>query len=525
MIDRNLKILFLEDSREDAELEERELRAGGLQFESLCVARREEFLAALRDFQPDLVILDYKLPGMDGMEALQLVRESRPGAPAIFVSGSIGEEKAIECLKAGATDYVVKQRLAGLVFTVTRALKETEQQRALRSLEDQLRQAQKMDAIGRLAGGIAHDFNNILVGILGFSELGLRNLKPGEPLYEYFAEIRRAGQRAAALTDQLLSFSRKQVMETAVIEVHSIVVDACHMLERTIGRNYELNVQADGDAGRIRANRGQIEQVLLNLVLNSRDAMPQGGRISIRVFNHETGGPAPDAGSYTALSVIDHGCGIDSRVREHLFEPFFTTKERGKGTGLGLSTVYGIVKQSGGHVDVASEPGRGATVTVYLPRVFEEAPPPVVAPQPEPNPSRGGETILVVDDEEMVRNFMSMVLSGAGYNVLTASNGKEALGLSASRSDCIHATVSDLVMPGMNGSEFARQFKAQRPDARVLLVSGYPDEMAEQSGVKVSFPFLKKPFRGDDLLRRVREILDRPGERVGAEIPARGQAV
>ena len=385
---------------------------------------------------------------------------------------------------------------------------------AQRHLEDQLRQSQKMEAVGQLAGGIAHDFNNLLTAILGSTQLLLQATPPGDVRREDVEEIRNAGLRAAELTRQLLAFSRRQVLAPKVLELNAVVANMDKMLRRLIGEDIELATALHAEAGAVNADPGQLEQVLLNLVVNARDAMPGGGRVLIettRVLLRdelvERRHRLPP-GDYACLAVTDSGAGMDESTQAHLFEPFFTTKEVGKGTGLGLATVYGIVKQSGGYIWVYSEPGRGTTVKVYLPRVPGAAEPPL--PAPEPPALRGGhETVLLVEDAAPVRTLARRSLEACGYQVIDAADGPSALELSARHTGEIAVLVTDVVMPGMSGRELAERLAPTRPAMKVLYTSGYTDDaMVRQGVLNAGVAFLQKPFVPDSLARKVRDVLD-----------------
>jgi PAS domain S-box-containing protein len=382
-------------------------------------------------------------------------------------------------------------------------------------LEEQYRQAQKMEAIGRLAGGVAHDFNNILVVITGYSELLLhRQLDDDDPARKFVEEIRNAAERAAKLTQQLLAFSRKQMLQLEILNLNEIIAHLEKMLRRLISEDIVLDTKLKPGLGQVKADPGQVEQIVMNLAINARDAMPQGGKLIIETANVEldqtyaSQHPGTAPGHYVMLAVSDTGVGMDAATQARLFEPFFTTKELGKGTGLGLATVYGIVKQSGGDIWVYSEPGGGATFKIYLPRVDEAVPPPEA--QPELLEGSGGvETILLVEDEVVVRALARQVLELNGYTVLEAGHGGEALLLGEQRQEPIHLLVTDVVMPHMSGREVARRLASLHPEMKVLYMSGYTDDAIVQHGVlEPGLFFLQKPFTPNALVKKVREVLD-----------------
>jgi len=383
-------------------------------------------------------------------------------------------------------------------------------------LEAQLRQAQKMEAVGRLAGGIAHDFNNLLTAILGSADLLLDTLSPDAPEREDLDEIRKAAKRAADLTRQLLAFSRQQVLAPQVLDVNALLTNLEKLLRRLIGEHIELRTALAPNVGAVQADPGQLEQVIVNLAVNARDAMPQGGQLTIETANAELDEayaaehfPARP-GSYVLLAVTDTGTGMDAQTKSHIFEPFFTTKEKGKGTGLGLATVYGIVKQSDGYIWVYSEPGHGTSFKIYLPRVAE-APGPA-RPGFELSASvRGSETVFVVEDDEMVRALIRRMLETRGYTVLLAPHGDEALQLLERHPGRVDLLMTDVVMPGMSGRDLADRVAERRPGIKVLYLSGYTDDAIVRHGVlEPGIAFLQKPFSADALARKVREVLDSP---------------
>jgi PAS domain S-box-containing protein len=387
-----------------------------------------------------------------------------------------------------------------------------------RQLEDQLRQSQKMEAVGRLAGGVAHDFNNLLTVISGYGHMILRDLPGEDPLHGCIEEVLKAASRATSLTNQLLAFSRRQVIQPKVLDLNALVANMDRMLRRVIGEHIELETVLSPGLGSVRADAGQLEQVIINLAVNARDAMPEGGKLSIRTGNVEVARSSRlhadvRPGSYVKLTVADTGKGMDAEIMVHLFEPFYTSKETGKGTGLGLSTVYGIVKQSGGEVVVESNPGRGATFTIYLPRISELALT-ATSPSGEPAVRAGTETILLVEDELGVRQLVCEMLQRLGYQILQASGGAEALRLFEQHQGSIDLLITDVIMPQMSGRELAQRLKVLQPSLKVLYISGYTDDMLAHHGVLESNVFLlQKPFAPDELAKKLREVLDAPTTR------------
>jgi PAS domain S-box-containing protein len=636
-----LRLLIVEDSEDDALLMEHELKRAGFEVVSKRVETVESMKAALETQPWDLVISDYSLPSFSAPAALATLQASGLDLPFIIVSGTVGEDIAVEGMRAGAQDFILKGSLTRLAPAVHRELVQAEQRRAGRKAEEKrkkvearfrallesapdaiviadgegriafvnvqteklfgysraellgfpvekliperfrsghpalragysaepktrpmgagitlygkrqdgaefpveislspleteegvlvsasirdvtdrvqlealLRQSQRMEAVGQLAGGVAHDFNNLLTAILGYAELvGLRADVP-KSAREEIGEIRKAAERAAALTRQLLAFSRKQVLEPVVLGVNELVSNLEKMLRRLIGEDVDLVTLLDPSVSNVRADAGQLEQVIVNLVVNARDAMPRGGRLTIETAEADLDEAyaqrhvAVRPGRYVMVAVSDTGTGMDAETKARIFEPFFTTKEKGKGTGLGLSTVYGIVKQSGGNIWVYSEPGKGTTFKVYLPRVEEilaEG-----APRSQDSlPAVGTETVLVVEDEPSIRTLSRRVLEARGYRVLEAGNGKDALERVRGEEGPIHLLLTDLVMPDMPGTELASRLEQLRPGVRVLFMSGYTDDGVVRNGLLGSGrAFLQKPFTPTILANKVREIL------------------
>jgi two-component system, cell cycle sensor histidine kinase and response regulator CckA len=393
-----------------------------------------------------------------------------------------------------------------------------------RALEKQLSMAAKMEAVGRLSGGIAHDFNNLLGVIIGYSQVLRRKLDPNSPLKEHAEEVEKAANRAVSLTRQLLAFSRQQILTLAVVDLNSLVTDMQKMLPRLIGEDIAIDIDLDPSLGRIKADQGQIEQVIMNLAVNARDAMPDGGKFQIETGNRDLDElyanehPGAKPGRYVMLAMTDSGAGMNAQTLAHIFEPFFTTKEVGKGTGLGLATVYGIVKQSGGYIWVDSSPGIGSSFQIYLPRV-EESVSKSTSDAPTDN-LRGSETIMLVEDADALRKLAHSFLADHGFNVIVASNGEEALHVAEKHGRPIDLLVTDVVMPGMNGRALADRLLAKQPELKVLYISGYTDSFIAGHGVLEEGTFLlHKPFTEEVLIRKVRDVLDgRPSRKESRDL-------
>jgi len=510
-----LRILHLEDDPNDAALIQSALETGDITCAITCVETRDEFVAALERGGIDLILSDYSLPAFDGLSALKIAHADQPDLPFIFVSGTLGEELAIDSLKNGATDYVLKQRLTRLASAVRRAMQEVEARAERERLQAQFIEAQKMDVIGQLAGGVAHDFNNIVAVIMGYSDLVASELESDSPLREHIEEIRHASERAAGLTRQLLVFSRKQTVQPVVLDLNGVVKDLDKMLRRLIGENIEMTVVPGKETGYLKADCGYLGQVLMNLVVNARDAMPNAGKLTIATNTvildekHANAHPGVIPGEYVMFSVTDTGAGMTDEVKTHLFEAFFTTKTLGKGTGLGLATCQIIVQQSGGHIVVESEVGKGTTFKVYFPRVQKPldfaAKPDRTGPVP-----RGTETLLIVEDEPSVRHLARGILEAQGYTVLSASNGQDALHVTRDhKGPPICLVFTDVIMPLMNGKVMAESLKTAHPKLKTLFTSGYTDDTIVQHGVlEPGIAFLPKPYTPATLGHKVREMLD-----------------
>lgn len=514
-----LRLLQLEDNIADAELILATLNEGGIPCEATRVDRRDAFVDALKAGKIDLILADYSLPGFDGITALSLAQQLRPDLPFIFVSGTLGEELAIDAMHRGATDYILKQRLGRLVPSLQRAIRELQErqerarvEKALRQSEKQLRQAQKMEAVGRLAGGLAHDFNNLLTVIMGHAQVLLNDMEANHPFRTKVEEMQKAGDRAATLIRQLLTFSRKQPSTPKVLSVNPLITNFETMMRRLIGENLELTLTLAPQDLRISADPAQIEQVLMNLVVNARDAMPKGGKLKIETAQVElTRTPMyhaqlPGLGTFVKISVSDTGIGMSTDTLAHIFEPFFTTKAEGKGTGLGLSTVFGIVTQSGGGLDVTSRIGQGSRFDVYFPGV-QSHPDPTTSGQSSRSSSRGRETILLVEDDASVRDLVRDELKKLGYRVLESKNGLEACLVATQQVGNFQLLLTDVVMPGMSGTELAQHLRIIKPDLRILFISGYADDVGIGATDQLS-AYLQKPFTPEVLGQQIRRLLD-----------------
>jgi PAS domain S-box-containing protein len=628
------RCLIVEDRPADAELMLLELGSAGVRVDPIVVDSEEGFRSAL-DASTDLVLADYSVPGFGALAALRILRERALDVPLLVVSGSISEEIAVECMRLGAADYLLKDRLGRLGIAARQAIdrRDAERQRGeieaallerdrqfravfenaldailvvdderrlvdanpaassllgrsrdellrlrvedlfptayretatslwgrliaegeqhgevsllhadgslriadyrarasilpgrhlsvmrdisdRRRLEEQLGQSQKMEAVGRLAGGIAHDFNNLLTAISGYAQLLGSSLEGSDRRQEDVSAIVTAAESAAGLTHQLLAFSRRQILQPRVVAPADVLTGIAPLIRRIIGEGLELTIEAAPETGHVRADPSQLEQVIVNLAVNARDAMPLGGRLTLEARNVTQDESYAEAhadvapGHYVLVAVSDTGVGMDSETIARIFEPFFTTKGPERGTGLGLATVYGIVKQSGGHVWVYSEPGRGTTFKVYLPRVDAPADP-LPLPAPIGHPAGGNETILVVEDDDAVRALVATSLRRAGYTVLAAADGRDALPIIERQPGPIHLLLTDIVLPAMGGQELAEHAQASRPDVRVLFMSGYtPNAVVHHGVLEEGVNYLAKPFSPGELLSRVRALLD-----------------
>jgi two-component system cell cycle sensor histidine kinase/response regulator CckA len=464
-------------------------------------------------------VLGYELDDFVGRNAFELIHHEDHGAVAAQLAQALGRPGDAVEVAARVRHKSGRWRVLEGIFTnllddpnVRAIVNNYRDVTERKHLEEQLRQSQKMEAVGRLAGGIAHDFNNLLTAILGGAALLRRHCGPEDASVRHIDEIRKAGERAAALTAQLLAFSRKQMLVPRVLDLNALVANLGDMLRRLIGEHIELSTRLHPEPAWVRVDPGQMEQVLVNLVVNARDAMPEGGRLGVSIEPRVVDGAEGEglaSGGYVRVIVSDTGVGMDLETLSHVFEPFFTTKEVGQGTGLGLATVYGILQQSGGSIFVDSVPGRGTTFRIYLPAVGAPE-----APQATPSAPAalgGTETVLLVEDEEMVRDMTREMLELSGYRVLEAPNGAAAVEAARLHDGPIHLMLTDVVMPGMSGSELALRITAARPETKVLFASGYAADATVHrgAGLEPGLAFIAKPFSPEDLARKVREVLDR----------------
>ena len=519
-----LNILIIEDSNADFLMVERHIKQKELTARCRRVDTLEDLKEAIDGENWDLVLADYSVPQLGFQESLDLIQTARPDLPIIMVTGSLGEEKAVELLKLGVCDFVLKGNLARLAPAIERSLRDVLERKGKRVAEEQYRQAQRMEAVGQLAGGVAHDFNNIMQAILGYSHLILTHSGGNEPVKRYVEELLKASKRAADLTKSLLAFSRKQEVTLAVIELNEVILGNEVFLHRLIREDIEMKITCAKESLTVLADRGQIEQVFMNLVTNGRDAMPNGGRLLIETYSITLGQEFIDAhgygtaGEYSSFSVSDSGIGMDKDTQSHIFEPFFTTKEQGEGTGLGLSMAYGIIKKHNGFITVYSEPGRGTIFKIYLPTVQASA----LAGKTEVRevaPPRGGtETILVGEDDDALRRLSKNVLGHYGYQVIEAVDGQDAVDKFVEYGKRIDLVILDAIMPKKNGKVACDEMRTMRPNLQVVFVSGYTrDVFADNNVFDENSIFIQKPVSPDVLLARVREMLDK-------RVPAGGVA-
>jgi two-component system, cell cycle sensor histidine kinase and response regulator CckA len=522
-----LRLLLVEDSPTDARLIREQLRLPHRHSFAIRHADRlASALAALTEEPFDAVLLDLGLPDSQGLSTLTQVLGAAPEV-AVVVATGLSEEMAVEAVRAGAQDHIAKGHWTGelLARTLRYAVER-------KRTEARLRSAQKMEAVGQLAGGIAHDFNNLLNLVLGHAELLATELGPDHPSSPRLEQIQRAATRAAELTRQLLAFSRKQILQPTIVDLNQQLLHSEPMLRPLIGESIELSMLLSPGLGRVKVDLGQLDLVVVNLAVNARDAMPEGGTLTFETSEIELDStytlsqPGLQPGSYVLLTVSDTGTGMTPETLSRIFEPFFTTKPSGQGTGLGLATVYGILQQTGGHITAHSELGFGTTFKVFLPRMAAEVPSPVEVIE---SPIQGGsETILLVEDSAPLRALISEILATAGYTVIEACDAEDALLKVARQSQAPDCLLTDVVLPRLSGPELAERLRTERPDLAIIFMSGYRDEALSRHGLLATRAnFLPKPFGKAVVLRKLREVLNRkegirlqPAEAV--EIPQAG---
>ena len=524
---KKIEILFIEDNPDDVELELYELRKGGFEVSHHVARNREQFLASLENLNADIVIADYSLPDLTGIEAIHILQEKNIKLPVILITGMGNELIAVDSLREGAIDYILKKNIAGFAVRVSRALDIWADRQAIetveaekKKLQQQLFQSQKMDSVGRLAGGIAHDFNNLLTGIMGYASLSLRSLPEGAPVSKNIQTIIDVSKRASNLVKQLLLFSRKIPLEFKFLDINSLIEENVGFIRRMVEETVDIRSDLAADLPMLKSDQGQLAQVLMNFAINYRDAMQGNGVLTIKTEAISADSelvankPALGASEYIVISVSDTGCGIDKEDQSKIFDPFFTTKEVGKGTGLGLSIVYSIVKGHGGWVDVQSVKGEGSTFRVFLPVLVEGATEgqSAAADALQQGSYRqmisGKETILIVEDEEVLRSFASEMLKDLGYSILTAADGEEALAIFAENSDIINLVVSDMIMPRKSGMELFSELKKIKPDMKFILVTGYCLEEAEGQVLRNMSAIMMKPYTTEKIAALIRKVLD-----------------
>jgi signal transduction histidine kinase len=508
-----LRVLLVEDSADDAALIVRHLQLGGYDVESERVDSRNSMSTAIERKNWDLVICDYSMPNFSGSEALQLLRERDRDIPFIFVSGTIGEDTAVSALKLGAQDYVMKGNLKRLLPAIQRELCEAQERRERERLEQRLKQLERFEAIGRLAGGIAHDFNNIIGTVMGWAQMGYEEASPYPGMQQRFQKIRAEAQRAAGLTSQLLTFARRQVLQPRHLDLNQSISNLAPLLETATGAHVEVKNVLAPDLGVIRADPTQIDQALMNLYLNARDAMPSGGQLVIETRNVRLDESFcrthPDAkpGEYVLLTVSDTGVGMDKATLDRIFEPFFTTKELGRGTGLGLATVYGVVQQHEGFIRVDTEPGKGSAFHLYFPASAGA----IQARNSTPvsTLSRGTETLLIADDHEGLIEIAKEFLGACGYTLILAKNGEKAVQLFTENKVRIDLVILDVSMPLLTGPEAYRRMCELQPGLRVIFTTGHTAESPLlNSTLEAGAALLQKPYAPQELALLVRRTLD-----------------
>jgi signal transduction histidine kinase len=523
---KKINVLFVEDNPDDVELELYELRKGGFDVSHQVARNRDEFLAALDNLVADIIIADYSLPDLTGIEAIHILQERDIVLPVILITGMGNELIAVDSLREGAIDYILKKNIAGFSARVERALDIWADRQAIvtveaekEKLQQQLFQSQKMESVGRLAGGIAHDFNNLLTGIMGFASLSLKSIPEGTKVSKNIQTIIEVSKRASHLVKQLLLFSRKIPLEFKIVDVNNLIQENVGFIRRMVEETVEIKLDLQEDLPMVKSDVGQFTQVLINFAVNARDAMGGSGTLEFKTETVPVSeemvskNPSPDVKEYVVITVSDTGCGIDEENLSKIFDPFYSTKEVGKGTGLGLSIVYSIVTGHGGWIDVKSIKGKGTNFKVYIPVLSEDAladtsPEAAVSGERVRRLISGKETVLIVEDEEVLRSFSSEMLKDLGYNVLMASDGEEALVVFQENLEVIDLVVSDMVMPKKSGIELFNELKQIKPDVKFILVTGYCLEEVEGHVLRDMEAILMKPYTTEKIAALIRKSLD-----------------
>jgi len=515
-IQQRIKVFFLEDNPDDVELELHELRKGGFEVIYEVARNRKEFLEKLPNLDADIILADYTLPDITGIEAIHICQEKKIDMPIFFITGMGNEQIAVDSLREGAIDYILKKHIVGLSARISRAVEIWAERKAKEKAEAErqkfqqlLFQAQKMESVGRLASGIAHDFNNLLTGILGFSELILQDTPKDSPSYEKLKIISELCRRAASLVKQLLIFGRKIPAEFKQINVNSFIEETMGLIKHAIVKEgIEIRLNLHDGIPDILADMGQLTQVLINLTLNAADAMDRKGVLEFKTENHSITRHTGKTDRYICLSVADTGCGIPDNNIQNIFDPFFTTKEVGKGTGLGLTIVYSIVNAHGGWINVNSEFGKGTTFNIYLPAIQHGLDNVSADKRKKIMTPPGHETILFVEDEEELRSHCTTILNSLNYNVLSARNCEEALDIYLNNSQKIDLIISEIIMPKKSGMELFNELRAINPDVKFIFVTDYGlNEQVEYIGREVK-AVIKKPYNLQEMARVIREVLD-----------------
>ena len=510
-----MQFLLIDDNPYDRELIRRSLAHIFPTATYVEVLDQAGFEEAASTLDYDIVFTDYQLKWTTGLELLKTLRQRSPDLPVIMVTDTGSEEIATEAMKNGLNDYLLKTHLTRLPIAVEECLQKVRMRQERRSLEAQLQKAQKMESLGLLVSGVAHDFNNTLGAITGYAQRGMQALAREHPLYEVLQHIQERSAQGARMTNQLLAFARGTPLDPALLSLDELLDLLCDFLQRLLGPMIELKIESDGVPHMLYADRTQIEQILVNLAMNARDAMPDGGTVTVAVsgvvIEETTHSLQTDLlpGSYVLLKFTDTGMGMDEQVQARLFEPFFTTKDIGRGTGLGLAVVYGIVKQHHGFIQLQSSPKQGTSFSLYFPlaRPEEET---LQEPLPPKNEvEKGSETLLIVEDDPDIQLLMSEFLRDCGYTLLLSSNGEEGRQLFEQHASAVALVIADIMMPKMKGKEFQEYIRKQHPNVKILVVSGYQEMYLQQRQLlDATSAFLQKPFDLDELAARVRALLE-----------------